>query len=76
MSTKEKLLAKIASTDDQKVLEDIDRWIPSTVDVASAEIYTEIDPQCLLETLRISLRLQFIDLQVLNKYNEEIRKVF
>ena len=41
MSTKEKLIEKIASIDDPKVLEEIDRWITSIVDVASAEKYTE-----------------------------------
>lgn len=41
MSTKEKLIEKIASIDDPKVLEEIDRWITSIVDVSSAERYTE-----------------------------------
>lgn len=41
MSTKEKLIEKIASIDDPKILEEIDRWITSIVEVASAEKYTE-----------------------------------
>jgi len=41
MSTKEKLIEKISSIDDPKILEEIDQWITSFVEVASAEKYTE-----------------------------------
>jgi len=41
MTTKQKLIEKIASIDDPKVIEEIDRWITSIVEVASAENYTE-----------------------------------
>lgn len=41
MSTKEKLIEKITSIDDPKVLEDIYRWVSSIVTVASAEKFTE-----------------------------------
>lgn len=40
MSTKEKLIEKFASINDPKILEDIDRWITSIIEVASAEKYT------------------------------------
>jgi len=41
MSKKEKLIEKIASIDDPEILEELDRWITSVVEVASAERYTE-----------------------------------
>lgn len=41
MNTKEKLIKRISSIDDPKVLVEIDRWITSIVDVVSEEKYTE-----------------------------------
>jgi len=48
MSTKEKLIQKISSIDDPKILKEIDQWITSIVEVASAEKYTEKE----LDTIR------------------------
>jgi len=40
MNTKEKLIKKIASIDDPMILEEIDRWITTIVDISSDQIYT------------------------------------
>jgi hypothetical protein len=40
MRTKEILIEKILSIDDPKILEEINQWINSFVEVASAEKYT------------------------------------
>lgn len=39
MNTKEKLIEKIKSIHAPKILKEIDRWITSIVEVASAETY-------------------------------------
>lgn len=41
MSTKEKLIEKIASIEDPQILEEIDRWITSLIEAASPEQYTK-----------------------------------
>lgn len=40
-ATKEKLIEKIASIEDPKVLEEIDRWITSLIEAASSEPYAK-----------------------------------
>lgn len=41
MTTKEKLIEKIASIDDPHLLEELDRWVTSLVEATSAEPFTK-----------------------------------
>lgn len=41
MTTKQKLIEKIAAIEDPQVLEEIDRWVTSLVEAASTEQYTK-----------------------------------
>lgn len=41
MSRKEELIEKIASIEDPQMIEELDRWISSIIEAASAEQYTQ-----------------------------------